>query len=124
MKKLLPLWLMLLAGVVHAQVTVKGKVTGSGDGLSLPGVTVLVKGTSTGVATQEDGSYSITVPSSNSVLVYSFIGFTSQEVTVGNQSIIDIILQEDMASLDEVVVVGYGTMKKRDMSSAQVSVTS
>src|SRR5690606_24128559 len=124
MKKLLPLWLMLLVGVVQAQVTVKGTVNSEGDGLSLPGVTVLVKGTTTGVATEVDGTYSITAPSSESVLVFSFIGYKSQEVTVGNQSTINIYMEEDMASLDEVVVVGYGTMKKRDMSSAQVSVTS
>ncbi len=124
MKKLLPLWLMLLVGMVQAQVTVRGTVKSAGDGLPLPGVTVLVKGTTTGVATEGDGTYSISVPSSNSVLVYSFIGFSSREVTVGNQTVIDLSLDEDMASLDEVVVVGYGTMKKRDMSSAQVSVSS
>ena len=124
MKKLLPLWLMLLAGVVQAQVTVRGTVNSSGDGLSLPGVTVLVKGTTTGVATDGDGRYSISAPNANSVLVFSFIGFKSQEILVGNQSTIDITMEEDMSSLDEVVVVGYGTMKKRDMSSAQVSVNS
>lgn len=124
MKKLLPLWLMLLVGVVQAQVTVKGTVNAAGDGLSLPGVTVLVKGTTTGVATEIDGTYSITVPSSQSILVYSFIGYKAQEIVVGNQSTINITMEEDMSSLDEVVVVGYGTMKKRDMSSAQVSVTS
>ncbi|SHO60426.1 TonB-linked SusC/RagA family outer membrane protein [Algoriphagus zhangzhouensis] len=124
MKKLLPIWLFLLAGMVHAQVTVKGTVTSAADGLSLPGVTVLVKGTTTGVATDADGGYSITAPSSSSVLVFSFIGFKPQEIQVGNQSVIDVNMEEDMASLDEVVVVGYGTMKKRDMSSAQVSVSS
>lgn len=124
MKKLLPLWLMLLVGVVQAQVTVRGTVNSSGDGLSLPGVTVLVKGTTTGVATDGDGRYSISVPNANSVLVFSFIGFKSQEIVVGNQSSIDVTMEEDMSSLDEIVVVGYGTMKKRDMSSAQVSVSS
>lgn len=124
MKKLLPLWLMLLVGVVQAQVTVRGTVRSSGDGLALPGVTVLVKGTTTGVATNGDGTYSISIPNSNAVLVYSFIGFKSQEIQVGNQSVIDVNMEEDMSSLDEVVVVGYGTMKKRDMSSAQVSVGS
>ncbi len=124
MKKLLPIWLMLLVGVVQAQVTVQGTVNSAGDGLSLPGVTVLVKGTTTGVATEVDGTYAITVPSSQSILVFSFIGYKAQEVVVGNQSTINISMEEDMASLDEVVVVGYGTMKKRDMSSAQVSVTS
>ncbi|MBN7810655.1 TonB-dependent receptor [Algoriphagus sp. H41] len=124
MKKLLPLWLMLLVGVVQAQVTVRGTIKSAGDGLGLPGVTVLVKGTTTGIASNGDGTYSISVPNSNAVLVYSFIGFKSQEILVGNQSVIDVNLEEDMSSLDEVVVVGYGTMKKRDMSSAQVSVSS
>lgn len=115
--------LMLLVGVVQAQVTVRGTVRSSGDGLTLPGVTVLVKGTTTGLATDGDGGYSISVPNSNSVLVFSFIGFEPQDVLVGNQSVIDITLEEDVSSLDEVVVVGYGSMKKRDMSSAQVSVS-
>ncbi|GAB3221196.1 TonB-dependent receptor [Algoriphagus aestuariicola] len=115
---------MLLVGVVQAQVTVRGTVRSAGDGLGLPGVTVLVKGTTTGIASNGDGTYSISVPSSDAVLVYSFIGFKSQEILVGNQSVIDVNLEEDMSSLDEVVVVGYGTMKKRDMSSAQVSVSS
>src|SRR5690606_9494815 len=124
MKKLLPLWLIHSVGEIQAQVTARGTVNSSCDVHSLPGLMVVLKGTTTGVATDGDGSYSISVPNAISVLVFSFIGFKSQEIVVGNQSSIDVTMEEDMSSLDEIVVVGYGTMKKRDMSSAQVSVSS
>lgn len=124
MKKLLPLWLVLLVGMAQAQVTVRGTVRSGADQMPLPGVTVLVKGTTIGVATDTNGSYSISAPSSDAVLVFSFIGFTTQEIQVGNQSVIDVVLEEDIAALEEFVVVGYGTMKKKDLTSAHVSVSS
>jgi len=124
MKKIIPILLFLLAGVAQAQVTVQGTVTSDVDGLGIPGVTVQLKDSNTGTATDVDGGYSITVPSSAATLVFRSIGFKSQEIVVGNQTSIDVILQEDLASLDEVVVVGYGTMRKKDMTSAHVSVSS
>lgn len=99
-------------------ITVRGVVKSASDQLPIPGVTVLVKGTTRGVATDLDGSFSISVPDGTSVLVFSFVGYTTQEVTVGNQSVLNITLQEDISNLDEVIVVGYGTQKKSDITGA------
>ena len=101
---------------VMVDVTVSGTVVDQ-HGEPLPGVTVSVPGTSIGTATDLDGGYTITVPEGAS-LAFSFIGFESQTVDVGGRSVIDITLLEDMASLEEVVVVGYGTQKKRDVTGA------
>ena len=124
MKKILPFLLFLLAGVAQAQVTVQGTVTSEVDGLGIPGVTIQIKDTNSGTATDVEGRYSLVVPSPSQTLVFRSIGFKSQEIVVGNQTSLNVILQEDLASLDEVVVVGYGTMRKKDMTSAHVSVTS
>ena len=86
--------------------TVNGKVTDS-SGAGMPGVNVLKKGTATGTSTDGDGKFAIEAKPSD-VLVFSFIGYTTQEVTVGNQTTISLKLEEDIRSLDEVVVVGYG----------------
>lgn len=91
-------------------------------GESLPGVTVSVLGTSIGTATDLDGNYTLSVPA-GSTLVFSFIGFVSQNVVVGNQTVIDITLEEDISSLEEVVVVGYGTQKRANITGAVSSVT-
>ncbi|MDH5602356.1 MAG: SusC/RagA family TonB-linked outer membrane protein, partial [Cyclobacteriaceae bacterium] len=102
-------------------VTVSGKVTdGNGDGL--PGVTVLVKGTTSGTSTDFSGGYSITAASSD-VLVFSYIGYASREVTVGNQSTINVTLQEDVQQLSELVVTGY-TIDTRRETSGSVSTVS
>src|SRR5690606_17918675 len=101
---------------IMVDVTVSGTVSDQ-KGEPLPGVTVSVTGTSIGTATDLDGRYAITVPE-GSKLAFSFIGFESQTVEVGGRSVIDITLMEDMASLEEVVVVGYGTQKKRDVTGA------
>jgi TonB-linked SusC/RagA family outer membrane protein len=107
---------------VSAQIVVTGTITEE-SGYSLPGVSVVVKGTTTGVLSDADGAYSITVPDANSTLAFSFIGYISKEVVVGNQRIIDIVLNEDIQQLEEVVVVGYGTQAKRDITGS-VSVVS
>ena len=104
-----------------AQKTVKGIVT-SGDDKPLPGVTVFVKGTTNGTVTNADGTYSITKVSEESIIVFSFIGMQKQEVTVGDQSTINIIMDVDAIGLDEVVAVGYGTQKKSDITGAVASV--
>ncbi|WP_084138181.1 SusC/RagA family TonB-linked outer membrane protein [Chryseolinea serpens] len=98
--------------------TVQGKVTSSDDGSALPGVNIIVKGTSIGTTTDADGSYSISVPSTESVLVFTFIGFKTQEVAVGNQTSIDITLTADMETLSEVVVVGYGEQKRETLTGS------
>ncbi len=103
-------------------VTVTGKVTDPADNTPLPGVNITVKGSNTGTVTDGNGQYSISVPG-NSTLVYSFIGYTSQEVGVNNRSTINIALAGDVQALSEVVVIGYGEQKKKDVtgSIAQVS---
>jgi len=115
-------FLMFASWNVYAQqgITVTGTVTDAGD--PLPGVTVLVKGTLTGSATGPDGKFSISVPNTNAVLVFSYIGYTTQEVAVGNRRVIDVVLEEDSKALQEVVVVGYGTQRKSDVTGAVVSV--
>ena len=99
--------LTALGGTVLAQ-TVSGKVTDQTDGMPLPGVSVLIKGTSTGTATDVDGNYSLNVPGGETVLVFSFLGFQTVEENVGNRSSIDISLAEDAAELSEVVVTALG----------------
>jgi TonB-linked SusC/RagA family outer membrane protein len=96
---------------------IQGIVTSVNENLPLPGVNILVKGTANGVVTDFNGNYSINA-SSNDVLVFSYLGFKSKEITVGNQTQINVALQEDATSLDEVVVVGYGTQKKSDLTGS------
>lgn len=90
-------------------------------GTPLPGVSVLVKGTNRGTVTDLDGKFSLSVSEGGS-LVFSFIGYASQSVTVGSQNVLDIVLQEDSQALEEVVVIGYGTMKKSDLTGSVGSV--
>jgi len=111
-----------LSIATFAQVQVKGNVSDS-QGEPVPGVTVLIKGTQQGVITDMDGNYNITVPGSESVLVFSFVGMDTQEVVVGNRTSIVVVLTETATDLDEIVVVGYGTMRKSDVSGAVASVS-
>jgi TonB-linked SusC/RagA family outer membrane protein len=92
-------------------------------GVSLPGVTIKVKGTNTGTQTGVDGSYKVSVTDNNAVLVFSFVGFVSQEIPVGNQTKIDVVLKEKTSALNEIVVVGYGTQKKVNLTGSVSSVT-
>ncbi|MBI9039823.1 TonB-dependent receptor [Lutibacter sp.] len=96
---------------------IEGVVTSVKEGIVLPGVNVLVKGTNKGVVTDFNGKYSINA-SANDVLVFSYVGFKNKEVTVGNEGKINISLQDDTTTLDEVVVVGYGTQRKSDLTGA------
>ena len=117
MNKLLSIiFLTVISLSVFAQgKQITGKVTDAG-GSGLPGVTVLVKGTSTGTVTDLDGKYRLNA--TGDVLVFSFVGFSKQEVTIGNQSTINVVLLEDAKMLDELVVIGYGAVKKKDLSTA------
>jgi TonB-linked SusC/RagA family outer membrane protein len=111
--------LMLLTVAVSAQErTVSGKVTGADDGLPLPQVTVLLKGTTIGVPTEVDGSYRLSVPSAGGTLVFRFLGYVTQEIVIGNQTIINVPMQPDVTSLGEVVVTGYGVEVKRDITGS------
>ena len=102
--------------------TVYGKVISSEDNLGLPGVTVLEKGTTNGTVTDADGGFRLSVDSDASVLVFSSIGFNSQEVAVGNQSEINITLEVNIEQLSEVVVIGYGSQGRAEITSAIGSV--
>lgn len=99
------------------QKEVSGRVTDK-NGVSIPGATVRVKGTNTGASTDFDGKYSITVPSPENVLVFSFLGYETQEVAVNNKSIIDISLKESVTSLEETVIIGYGRVKRENLTGS------
>jgi len=99
---------------------ITGTVTDA-DGLTLPGVSIVVKGTTQGTITDLDGKYTIEVPETGAVLVFSSIGFTSQEIVVGDQTEIILVMQEDVMELDEIVVTGYGVSKKSDLTGAMAS---
>lgn len=121
-KTLVVLLMTLITSVAWAQTrTITGKVTSSDDGMPLPGVNIIEKGTTNGTATDADGQYSLTVKE-NATLVFTFVGYATQEASA-NQTNLDIVLQSDFTSLNEVVVVGYETVKKKDLvgSVAQVS---
>jgi len=120
---LLGLMLFLASAVAFAQDRViTGTVTSTEDGQGVPGATVLVKGTTIGTATDIDGKYSISVPAGNNVLVYSFVGLRSQEVNIGSRSTINVALDSDVTALGEVIVTGYGTQPKREVTGAVSSV--
>ncbi len=101
--------------------TVKGTVT-SGANEALPGVNVAIKGTTRGTTTDKDGNYSLEIPDEGATLVFSFVGYTSQEIKVGTSSVINVDLAYDSKSLEEVVVVGYGTQKAGDVTGSVSSV--
>ena len=103
---------------IQTSITITGTVTSQTDGQPMPGASVMVKGTSQGTTTDFDGNYSITVDSKETVLVFSYVSFKSQEITVGNQTEINVSLEEDTAQLDEVVVVAFGTQKKETLTGA------
>ncbi len=115
---------MMMSSVVFGQqVKVSGTVTDATDGSALPGVNVQIKGTFTGAATDLDGKYSITA-NTGDVLVFSFIGYLAQEVTVGSEQDINIALAQDVQALEEVVVIGYGTVKKGDATGSVSAISS
>lgn len=109
--------LVFSVGALAQGQTITGKVV---DNLKegMPGVNVQVKGTTVGTITDLNGNYSLKVNDSKAVLVFTFIGFSTQEITVGNQTVINVELKEDAQALEEVVVVGYGTARKGDLTGA------
>jgi len=118
------LWLCGTSWAFQApELFVSGTVSSQTDEETLPGVTVLVKGTGTGTITNIDGKYSINVADEEGVLVFSSIGYTTQEIAVNGRSNIDVFMIEDMQNLDEVVVIGYGTQKSRDITGAVSSIS-
>ncbi len=112
---------LLLLQLMSAQSQqVSGTIT-TMDNVSLPGVNIIEKGTTNGVVSDFDGNYTITVTDANAVLIFSSIGFVSQEITVSGRTTINLVLEEDIQSLDEVVLIGYGTQRKQDLTGAIVS---
>jgi iron complex outermembrane receptor protein len=120
---LLSFFLVILSGYVSAQITVKGKVSDATTGEALPGVSVVVTGTTTGVATNLDGEYTLKVPSASSQISFSFVGYKSQVIPVDGNAVIDVKLQPDVATLDEIVVIGYGQVKKSDATGSVATVS-
>jgi len=115
--------LVLTSHNLLAQVrNITGKVVGS-DGSVLPGVTVVVKGGGQGTSTDSEGSYSLSVPANVNTLVYSFIGYDSKEVAIGGQSTINVTLAANTTGLDEVVVVGYGTQLRRELTGSVATIS-
>jgi TonB-dependent starch-binding outer membrane protein SusC len=110
------LLVFLAAGAFAQERTITGTVTSADDNSSLPGVNVLAKGTNKGAVTDAEGKFRIAVPATTTTLVFSFVGFTTQEVEIGNRSTIDVSLKTDATELSEVIVTGYGTQEKRDFS--------
>ncbi len=98
--------------------SVKGKVTSADDGTTLPGVSIVVKGTSVGVTTDINGEYQIMVPNKDAILNFSFVGFKLQDFKVANNTVINVALESDLVGLDEVVVVGYGSFSKESLTGS------
>ncbi|TDE16649.1 SusC/RagA family TonB-linked outer membrane protein [Dyadobacter psychrotolerans] len=116
--------ILLISSVVTlAQITVTGKVTGGPTNESLPGVNILVKGTATGTSTNVEGEFSLSAPAT-ATLTVSFIGYEPQEIPVNGRTKINITLKEDSKSLSEVVVIGYGTSKRANLTGAAASISS
>lgn len=105
----------------HAQTTISGKVTDEA-GTGMPGVNVIIKGTSNGTSTDADGNYTIAADNTSAVLVFSFIGFSTHEEAINGRTTIDVSLSTNTETLSEVIVVGYGTQNKRDVTGAITSV--
>ncbi|HKI47008.1 MAG TPA: SusC/RagA family TonB-linked outer membrane protein [Balneolales bacterium] len=113
-----------IATTAWAQNTITGKVTAKSDGSALPGVNILVKGTTSGTATAPNGSYTVNVPSMQDTLVFSYIGYKSQVIPINGRSTIDVVLESETYGGQELVVVGYGTQEKKSITGSVSSVSS
>ena len=113
-----------LSQQAHPNAVITGTVTDGEDNEELPGVNVVVKGTTVGTVTDVDGNYSLSAPDDAETLVFSSVGYTSEEVPINNRTRIDMVMMPDIQSLSEVVVVGYGTQKKSDLTGSVASVSS
>ena len=115
--------LLLTTGLTYAQSTISGTITDAEDGGALPGVNVVVKGSTVGTVTNIEGGYSLRVPADAQTLVFSSVGYGVREEEIGNRTTIDMRMEPDIKSLSEVVVVGYGTQDSRDVTAAIASVS-
>ncbi|UFH53359.1 TonB-dependent receptor [Spirosoma sp. KNUC1025] len=105
-----------------ADITIQGKIIDGESRTPIPGVNVVIKGSNSGTTSDTEGNYRITVPNESAVLVFSFVGYTSQEVKIGNRTTVDVAMAADSKSLGEVVVIGYGTVKKSDLTGAVATI--
>ncbi|MEA5425954.1 SusC/RagA family TonB-linked outer membrane protein [Arcicella lustrica] len=124
-RKLLMIFVLMLTLTLKMAAQdriVSGKVTSSEDGAVLAGVSVSVKGTSKGTTSAADGSYKISVPN-NATLTFGFVGFIKQDIAVGTKTIINVALVNDVTDIEEVVVVGYGTTKKQNLTASQANIS-
>ena len=112
---------LLCTAVSFGQIKVKGTVKDKGN-VPIPGVNVMVKGTSTSAATDFDGNYVLNVPNKNAQIEFTFVGFTTKLETIGDRTEINVILEESSQTLDEIVVVGYAAVKKSDVTSSISSI--
>jgi len=124
-KSLLSLFLCYALSITYvmAQQTVSGTVKDE-NGAGLPGVNVFVKGTTTGTTTDIDGKYSLKVPSTESILVFKYISYATQEITVGAQAVIDVQMQLSATAIEELVVIGYGGAVKKEDATGSVTTVS
>jgi TonB-dependent starch-binding outer membrane protein SusC len=119
------MFLLIFAGTVYGQnLTVQGKITDSRTGDALAGVNIVVQGTITGAISDGSGNYSINVPSASSTLVFSYVGYTNLSVRVNGRTTLDVSLTQEAKALEEIVVIGYGTQKKADVTSSVATVKS
>jgi TonB-dependent starch-binding outer membrane protein SusC len=122
-QKLLCMLFLVSNFLAHGQErAISGFVADSETKEGLPGVNILIKGTTSGTTTDANGNFQVTVPNENSTLVCSFIGYETLEIQVNNQTTFNITLKQDVAALEEVVVVGYGTQRKADLTGAVVGI--
>lgn len=119
---ILLLFSLLLAQIVSAQVQIKGRITDKVDGSPLTGVTIIEKGSTNGTITDLDGNFGLTVQDPNAILVLSYTGYSAQEVAIAGRILIEVALGEDATLIDQVVVVGYGTQRKSDLTGAVGSI--
>ncbi|MFD2246272.1 SusC/RagA family TonB-linked outer membrane protein [Pontibacter ruber] len=126
-KSLLLSFVFMLALVVQAWAqqgrAITGRVTSASGGGALPGVSVIVKGTTVGVSTDVDGNYSLNVPANATTLLFRYLGFADKEVAIGNNSQINVSMEQATRTIDEVVVVGYGTQKREELTGSITSVS-
>lgn len=122
-KYLLLICFALFCWKAGAQIKIAGHINDN-NGEPVPGVSIQVKGTQNGCISDLDGAYNITVPNKNSILAYSFVGFESQTITVGARTKIDVVLQPTSIGIDEVVVIGYGSTRRKDLTGSVASIKS
>lgn len=119
-KKIIFFTVVLFTSVIFSQTKINGKITGE-NGTPLPGVSVLLKGTKVGVSSDFDGNYSIEVPNKGT-LEFSYLGYVTKEIAIKNQITINVTLEPSVESMDEIVVIGYGSQKRKDVTGAVVSI--